>query len=78
MKKVFMACAAALAMSIASCSSSTTCYTCTQSFATATICDGKVTFTGLAAGVPAPSYPGSSNDDIKKIMETAGYKCVAK
>ena len=80
MKKVFMACAAALAMSIASCSSST-CYTCTNSLlsgVTATICDSKVTYTGLATGAVTPTFTGASNDDIKKAMELASYKCTAK
>ncbi len=74
-----MACAAALAMSIASCSSST-CYTCTATSltgVTASICDSKLTYTGVAVGLPAAA--GTTNDQIKTALEAGGvFKCVAK
>ena len=83
MKKIFMACAAALAMFIASCSSST-CYTCTSSttaalYGPATVCDSKATFTAIPTGVIVPStFTGANNDAVKTTLEQVGYKCVAK
>ena len=83
MKKIAMACTAAALMLFASCTNSTTCYTCTykqNALLVGTICDGKVTYSSVPVGLTTPTVPSGliTNDAIKLILETGGFTCVAK